>query len=565
MLVYPFSFSTLTLTTRIRTRITKKGIKYHIKKGTNDSPPQSNSNLFICENRPRDHAGHRVVLQVAANHESPEPELELELNSKNECCLPSLVAVQRPTRVELALLNPKVAMTKMKEWAEAENRRVLECAKLCSQWPQSGYNQSKWGPNGQYPTPSKQVLITNASADPLGAKAFYEPQSYANPSWVAAVMKRQADIEQQLKSTAATYFTCCRNRDLSASVSDESEDGSEETCESYTSSLPSPVISSQSENEQRTIAAIKAAMDSTILVDGSTTDTSPPTSLSSSISSLSGTRSINELDAMASSMALSSSSKEVNAMDVGLIENSRPEGSFSYPRHERAQSCGSKRPLNLQEAEEEKRRKVDEAMVVEEAVSSGVIMPTRNRATAGAADKIGQNRALSASTPELSSHANTKQNSPQQPQQQGLAMFGHVVKTSDTHPIIISPLFPSELLATLARHLVRPDPLSDDLSSSQPRPPMMLQSKVDVPSLLLNSTPSSPDPMPQSPARKDLRINTSPTTAAEAKPLGNMLLSSCPGKRLRMEGPVKGRAPVCRDLETDLRRIKNEGVGCLVW
>ena len=376
-------------------------------------------------------------------------------------------------------------------------------------------------------------------------------------------MKRQADIEQQLKSTAATYFTCCRNRDLSASVSDDSEDGSEETSESYASSLPSPLIASQSENELKTIAAIKAAMDSTILADGSNTDTSPPTSLSSSISSLRGSRSINELDAMASSMALSSSSKEVNAMEVGLIENSRPEGSFSYPRHERAHSCGSKRPLNLVEAEEEKRRKVDEAMVVEEAVSTGVIMPTRTRTTAAVADKIGQNRALSASTPELSSHSNSKQNSP--PQNQGLAMFGHVVKTSDTHPIIISPLFPSELLSTLAKHLVRPDTLAEDLSSSQSRPPMMLQSKVDVPSLLLNSTPSSPDPMPQSPARKDLRINTTPTTAADAKPLGNMLLSSCPGKRLRMDGPVKGRAPVCRDLETDLRRIKNEGVGCLVW
>lgn len=354
-------------------------------------------------------------------------------------------------------------------------------------------------------------------------------------------MKRQADIEQQLKSTAATYFTCRRTREPSASVSD---DGSDETSESYTSSQSSPTIASRFENEQRTIADIKAAMDSTIMVDGPSRQPSPPSSLAGSVPSLRGTKSINELDAMASSMALSSSSRDVNAMDVDLIENSQPEGSLSYPRHERAQSCGSKRPLNLVEAEEEKRRKVDEAMVVKEAVSTGVIMPTP------VVDSIGQNRAMSASTPDLSSP--TKQSPPQQ---QGLAMFGHVVKTSDTHPIIISPLFPSALLATLATHLVRPEPQTEGAS------PMMLKSQVDVPSLLLNSAPSgpTPDPMSQSPTRKDLKIDT------KARPLGNMLLSSCPGKRLRMEGPVKGRAPVCRDLETDLRRIKNEGVGCLVW
>jgi protein-tyrosine phosphatase len=46
--------------------------------------------------------------------------------------------------------------------------------------------------------------------------------------------------------------------------------------------------------------------------------------------------------------------------------------------------------------------------------------------------------------------------------------------------------------------------------------------------------------------------------------LGNLLLSSCPGKRLRMDGPVKGRGPVCRDLRADMRRIKGEGVGAIV-
>ncbi|KAF8197955.1 protein-tyrosine phosphatase-like protein [Pholiota molesta] len=46
--------------------------------------------------------------------------------------------------------------------------------------------------------------------------------------------------------------------------------------------------------------------------------------------------------------------------------------------------------------------------------------------------------------------------------------------------------------------------------------------------------------------------------------IGNLYLSSCPGKKVRLEGPVKGRSGVCRDLETDMRRMKQLGVGCIV-
>ncbi|KAH9858636.1 phosphatases II [Lenzites betulinus] len=46
--------------------------------------------------------------------------------------------------------------------------------------------------------------------------------------------------------------------------------------------------------------------------------------------------------------------------------------------------------------------------------------------------------------------------------------------------------------------------------------------------------------------------------------LGNLQLSSCPGKKVRLEGPVRGRSTVCRDLRSDLRRIKDTGVACLV-
>ncbi|KAF8135614.1 hypothetical protein EV363DRAFT_1321124 [Boletus edulis] len=38
--------------------------------------------------------------------------------------------------------------------------------------------------------------------------------------------------------------------------------------------------------------------------------------------------------------------------------------------------------------------------------------------------------------------------------------------------------------------------------------------------------------------------------------LGNLLLSSCPGKKVRLTGPLRGRSAVCRDLDVDLRRMK---------
>lgn len=54
----------------------------------------------------------------------------------------------QPSRAELQVLSGDDALRRKREWAEAERNRIYECARLCSQWPQSGYNQSKFGPNG---------------------------------------------------------------------------------------------------------------------------------------------------------------------------------------------------------------------------------------------------------------------------------------------------------------------------------------------------------------------------------------------------------------------------------
>ncbi|KAG1851688.1 phosphatases II [Suillus subluteus] len=46
--------------------------------------------------------------------------------------------------------------------------------------------------------------------------------------------------------------------------------------------------------------------------------------------------------------------------------------------------------------------------------------------------------------------------------------------------------------------------------------------------------------------------------------LGNLMLSSCPGKKVRLSGPVRGRSAVCRDLDADLRHISQVGARCIV-
>jgi protein-tyrosine phosphatase len=46
--------------------------------------------------------------------------------------------------------------------------------------------------------------------------------------------------------------------------------------------------------------------------------------------------------------------------------------------------------------------------------------------------------------------------------------------------------------------------------------------------------------------------------------IGNLLLSSCPGKKVRLTGPIRGRGAICRNLGLDLTRIKQLGVGALI-
>ncbi|KAE8269205.1 hypothetical protein A4X09_0g3144 [Tilletia walkeri] len=56
-----------------------------------------------------------------------------------------------------------------------------------------------------------------------------------------------------------------------------------------------------------------------------------------------------------------------------------------------------------------------------------------------------------------------------------------------------------------------------------------------------------------------------PTTAAVVpRRIGNLLLSSCPGKKVRLTGPVRGRGAICRSLPLDLLRMRSLGIRALV-
>ncbi|CAE6511209.1 unnamed protein product [Rhizoctonia solani] len=104
---------------------------------------------------------------------------------------------------------------------------------------------------------------------------------------------------------------------------------------------------------------------------------------------------------------------------------------------------------------------------------------------------------------------------------------------------------------TSAPSLVPPITCND----SHPR--IKLPAPITLPTL---SLPPPPDAAPHPP-----NLNH-PPPAPNANPnrpvLGNLYLSSCPGKKVRLHEPIdiKGRGAICRDLKADLQRVKQTGV-----
>ncbi|KAF8626859.1 hypothetical protein AX15_004679 [Amanita polypyramis BW_CC] len=170
------------------------------------------------------------------------------------------------------------------------------------------------------------------------------------------------------------------------------------------------------------------------------------------------------------------------------------------------------------------------------------------------------------------------------------------VRTSASHPLNISPIIPPDLVSFISSRLsvsttptlfTIPPSLSLDAlfltfySRNTRSYPGAIDYNLHLP--LPESLESSYHDSHQSPEASFLDGIThvlDPLTNGDMTPpnengapvkqpaslglLGNFLLSSCPGKKVRLDGPVGGRHGVYRDIDADLRRIKDLGVGCII-
>ncbi|KAF7321484.1 Phosphatases II [Mycena kentingensis (nom. inval.)] len=146
------------------------------------------------------------------------------------------------------------------------------------------------------------------------------------------------------------------------------------------------------------------------------------------------------------------------------------------------------------------------------------------------------------------------------------AVYGPHIKTSDTHPLSISSILPPTYIALISQFL-RSSSLPLQIPPSYTLPSVVLsQQRVDSPQLFVpplrnNATLSE---------ELTAAINAAVALDEKSPPpeptltLGNLLLSSCPGKKVRLQGPVKGRSGVCRDLDADMLRISKLSVRCIV-
>lgn len=60
-------------------------------------------------------------------------------------------------------------------------------------------------------------------------------------------------------------------------------------------------------------------------------------------------------------------------------------------------------------------------------------------------------------------------------------------------------------------------------------------------------------------------INRAKMYYPDWRPRGNLGMSSCPGKKVRLDGPVNGRAKIVRDLDLDFDRLRNLGFTRVIW
>ncbi|CDH58064.1 phosphatases ii [Lichtheimia corymbifera JMRC:FSU:9682] len=109
-------------------------------------------------------------------------------------------------------------------------------------------------------------------------------------------------------------------------------------------------------------------------------------------------------------------------------------------------------------------------------------------------------------------------------------------KTSITHPINISWIVPDEYLPFLSLC-----ELPDDIDLYDLTDPCLEQQLTPQLAQAQHATDQVSRPV-----------------------IGNLALSSCPGKKVRLTGPTRGRAAINRDLDLDFSRMKSFGITTLV-
>ncbi|RUS35002.1 protein-tyrosine phosphatase-like protein [Jimgerdemannia flammicorona] len=119
---------------------------------------------------------------------------------------------------------------------------------------------------------------------------------------------------------------------------------------------------------------------------------------------------------------------------------------------------------------------------------------------------------------------------------------GHAVvipKNSLTHPINISWMIPDEHIPYLTA--------------------TRLPENIDLFDLLTN-----PAAYELEAGRIADALASADTTKRMGGFIGNLALSSCPGKKVRLNGPVRGRASINRDLDLDFQRLRSFGITTVV-
>ncbi|WFC99084.1 hypothetical protein MYAM1_001821 [Malassezia yamatoensis] len=166
------------------------------------------------------------------------------------------------------------------------------------------------------------------------------------------------------------------------------------------------------------------------------------------------------------------------------------------------------------------------------------------------------------------------------------------IKTSNSHPIQVSPILPPSMLDEISEQVFSVLPpeytMQDSFEQSSASNGCLRRGK-HIPQRMfreqLNSVLQDPEPHLAAQIRGEQLIRLKPSIALdeisrsapsgvcpatnqpldlEPRKIGNMLLSSCPGKKVRLNGPERGRSSVCRDLKVDLARYRAMGVRAVV-